>query len=193
KSYKIAKLLQLAKNLELLIIDEAFCDCTPDQSIIPHLQTYNILVLRSLGKFFGLAGLRLGFVIGTIENIEPIKTRLGPWAVSGPAIEIGQRALSDVAWITQMHERLDLHSNRLNQVLLQKHLHIIGSTKLFKLVENKYASEIYRILCESGILVRQFEENKDWLRIGLPGPENEWRRLDAALDLCLNTVNNMSK
>ncbi|MBT3991765.1 MAG: threonine-phosphate decarboxylase [Rhodospirillaceae bacterium] len=189
RRYQPDELLKLAETVELLIIDEAFCDGSPDLSIVPHLGGGNILVLRSLGKFFGLAGLRLGFVIGAPEITQALEERLGPWAVSGPAIEIGGRALSDQAWIADMQETLTDQSARLNKLLQSHSLSIVGGTELFTLVETDKALNIYNALGKAGILVRRFEDQPHWLRIGLAGAENEWQRLAAAL----NAIDNMGE
>lgn len=189
RTYAPEDLLTLAQQVELLIIDEAFCDGSPELSVVPHLSGHNILVLRSLGKFFGLAGLRLGFVIGNEAITEPLLERLGPWAVSGPAIEIGSRALSDTAWIARMQESLKNQSARLNEMLAAHQLAIHGGTELFTLIETARARDIYHALGQAGILVRAFDYQPDWLRIGLPGDEKEWLRLEAAL----KTIDNMAE
>ena len=193
KKYQVEDLLNLSENLELLVIDEAFCDCSPNLSVIPHLSKHKILVLRSLGKFFGLAGLRLGFAVGMPKITQQILSRLGPWAVSGPAIEIGTRALSDTSWVSGMRRMLKSQSLRLNNILEKQNISILGGTTLFTLIKTRHASEIFSALATEGILVRQFENYKTWLRIGLPGAENEWQKLEYTLNSILNTINNMRK
>jgi len=193
QKYQVEDLLNLSENLELLVIDEAFCDYSPDLSVIPHLAKHKILVLRSLGKFFGLAGLRLGFAVGMAEITQHLQTRLGPWAVSSPAIEIGIRALSDTSWVSEMRKILKSQSLRLNNILKKQNLFILGGTALFTLIKTDHASEIFSALATEGILVRQFVNYKTWLRIGLPGAENEWKKLEYTLNSTLNTINNMTK
>jgi cobalamin biosynthetic protein CobC len=193
RKYQVEDLINLSENLELLVIDEAFCDYLPDLSVIPHLAKHKILVLRSLGKFFGLAGLRLGFAVGMPEITQQLLLRLGPWAVSGPAIEIGTRALSDTSWVSEMRKILKSQSLRLNNILEKQNISILGSTTLFTLIKTDYASEIFSALAAEGILLRQFENYKTWLRIGLPGAENEWQKLEYTLNSTLNTINNMRK
>ena len=189
--YQTKDILALSKILKLLIVDEAFCDLTPDLSVIPHLSQQKILVLRSLGKFYGLAGLRLGFAIGTQEITQQLTDRLGPWAVSGPAIEIGTRALSDNAWISMMLEFLSIQSTRLNSLLEKYNLPIIGKTGLFTLISTNNAAQIFEALARASILVRKFDEHPHWLRIGLPGAENEWFKLERVLKSVLYSINNM--
>ena len=165
----------------------------PELSAIPHLANGKILVLRSLGKFFGLAGLRVGFAIGPTQVTQMLIERLGPWAVSGPAIEVGNRALSDNIWISKMKEKLIEKNTRLNRILKKQNLSIIGGTELFTLVKTAQAPDIYKFLGDKGILVRRFEEQKNWLRIGLPGIEIEWDRFELALNSNSNTINDMSE
>jgi cobalamin biosynthetic protein CobC len=191
--YQKEDILELSKSLKLLVIDEAFCDICPEFSIIPHLSNNKILVLRSLGKFFGLAGLRLGFAVGTWEIIQQLYSRLGPWAVSGPAIEIGTRALLDNSWISHMQEYLYKQSSRLKMMLEKHQFSIIGKTNLFILISSDNASEFFQALATEGILVRRFEEYPKWIRIGLPGAENEWAKLDGILEKTLYSINNMGK
>ncbi len=193
QTHQVGDLLAISEQLELLIIDEAFCDNVPELSAIPHLANGKILVLRSLGKFFGLAGLRLGFAIGPTQVTQMLIERLGPWAVSGPAIEVGNRALSDNIWISKMKEKLIEKNTRLNRILKKQNLSIIGGTELFTLVKTAQAPDIYKILGDKGILVRRFEEQKNWLRIGLPGIEIEWDRFELALNSNSNTINDMSE
>ena len=191
--YPVEDLLNLSEKLELLIVDEAFCDTEPNLSIIPHLANQRILVLRSLGKFFGLAGLRLGFAIGMPEITQHLAIRLGPWSVSGPAAEIGTRALADTLWISRMERILNSQSSRLNSILRRQNFSIVGGTSLFTLIQTNHAYRIYNALAKQGILVRRFENYETWLRIGLPGPENEWEKLECTLNSILNTINNMRK
>ena len=191
--YSVEELLNLSENLELLVVDEAFCDTELNLSVIPHLANHKILALRSLGKFFGLAGLRLGFAIGMPLITRHLAVRLGPWAVSGPATEIGTRALADTSWVSDMKTTLNSQSSRLNHILIKQNLSIVGGTSLFTLIKSKHAFRIYNALAKNGILIRRFENYETWLRIGLPGPENEWEKLEHILNSTLNTINYMSK
>jgi len=189
RRYQPEDILQLAEKVELLIIDEAFCDASSELSLVPYLQGQNILVLRSLGKFFGLAGLRLGFVIGSDVITTALNDRLGPWAVSGPALEIGARALADDSWIAETAMDLMTKAERLNDLLQATGLSIVGGTELFTLIETKHAQAFYQALGKAGILLRRFEDQADWLRIGLPGTDAEWQKLAAAL----SAINNMGE
>jgi cobalamin biosynthesis protein CobC len=166
----------------VLIVDEAFADVAPDASILPHLTTaHRVVVLRSFGKFFGLAGLRLGFAAGPPELIEPLARRLGPWSVSGPAQEIGARALADTSWIADTRKRLAERRAALDTVLAAAGLCVTGGTDLFRLVDDARAPEIFQRLGAAGIFVRAFDYNLQWLRFGVPVNAADLARLEAAL------------
>lgn len=162
-----------------IIVDEAFCDVMPEATAIGR----NAIVLRSFGKFFGLAGLRLGFAIASPTMVMRIAEVLGPWAVSGPAIEIGTRALSDARWIAENRSRLKGLRVRLDMVLEGAGLKIVGGTDLFRLVEDTTAPRLYDQLGRTGILVRAFSDHSMWLRFGLPGRDEDFARLAQALSI----------
>jgi len=172
---------QLAALTGRVIVDEAFCDPSPELSVVPQCGTGNILVLRSVGKFFGLAGLRLGFAVGPLEILDELQKRLGPWAVAGPAIEIGRQALSDEAWIEKMRAQINRQQQRLDSALAGAGLTVIGGTNLFRLIDDPDAQDIFRRLGENGILTRRFDDRPTWLRLGLPGSEAAIQRLQTAL------------
>jgi cobalamin biosynthesis protein CobC len=179
-------LIALAKNLRLrgglLIVDEAFMDAgPPGQSLAADVTLGNIVVLRSFGKFFGLAGLRLGFALAAPQLAARIAALLGPWAVSGPALAIGTAALADKAWIDRMRQRLAQSAKKLDAVVSGAGLDIIGGTSLFRLARTPHAGALFDHLGRAGILVRRFGEHEAWLRFGLPANAQAWRRLQAAL------------
>jgi cobalamin biosynthesis protein CobC len=172
----------------LLVIDEAYIDAgpggpggpagagpagAPNASLAAEVGRGDVLVLRSFGKFFGLAGVRLGFALAAPRLAQRLAAALGPWAVSGPAIAIG--------WAATMRERLVHDILRLDCVLGGAGLAPAGGTALFRLVRAQAASEVFQQLGRAGILVRRFVEQPSWLRIGFPGDEAEWARLTAAL------------
>jgi cobalamin biosynthetic protein CobC len=166
----------------LLVVDEAFADVgPPGLSLGPEVGRVPIVVLRSFGKFHGLAGLRLGFALAAPELAARLRAGLGPWAVSGPAIAAGQAALSDPAWATAMRSILARDAARLDAMLTAAKLELVGGTSLFRLVRSEAAAALFARLGAAGLLVRRFEEQPTWLRFGLPGEEAAWRRLAAAL------------
>ena len=122
KTYSPEKLISVAMHLSmkggLLVVDQAFTDTTPDLSLTQNADIPGLVLLHSFGKFFGLAGLRLGFASGSYDIISRLKEKLGPWAVSGPALEIGARAYADKAWIKETRKRLSHDRKRPESILL---------------------------------------------------------------------------
>ena len=181
-----AELLDIARDLRqrdgILVIDEAFADvASADISLAGDLDCGNIILLRSFGKFFGLAGLRLGFALAAPQLAARLDAVLGPWAVSGPAVFIGEKALADVTWKSRMIEHLADAARRLDSVLAAAELEIVGGTSLYRLTRSSGAQQLFNHLGHAGILVRRFAEHPAWLRWGLPDSEAAWQRLSAAL------------
>jgi len=167
----------------LLVVDEAFMDVgPPGLSLASAVSRGNIVVLRSFGKFFGLAGIRLGFALAAAPLAARLSASLGPWAVSGPALAVGAKALADTAWTATTRRRLARSAKRLDAVLAGARLDIVGGTHLFRLAQTPAAPALFAHLGRAGILVRRFPDNAKWLRFALPGNELAWRRLSAALD-----------
>ena len=166
----------------LLVVDEAFADMRPEDSVAPAAGRPGLVVLRSFGKFFGLAGLRLGIALAPAALAAALREAVGPWAVSGPGLAIATAALGDRDWIPATRDRLARASAGLDRLLEGAGLRVAGGTELFRLVEDARAPSLYRALGSAGILVRRFEHRPDWLRFGLPGPDEAWRRLAVALD-----------
>ena len=164
----------------LRIIDESFADVIPDASLIAQAATPGTLILKSFGKFWGLAGLRLGFVIGDPELINQLTTMLGPWPVAGPALQIGTRALRDPDWATKTRQRLRTDTTRLDTLLTAAGAKPLGGTTLFRLYDVANAAEWQDRLAHNHIWSRVFPYNSRWLRLGLPAPD-QWSRLEAAL------------
>jgi cobalamin biosynthetic protein CobC len=182
-----ATLLALAGKLRahggMLVVDEAFMDVGPrDGSLAGEVERGNLVVLRSFGKFFGLAGVRLGFALLDRALAVRLSAMLGPWAVSGPALAIGTKALADTAWIEQTQNRLAQASRRLDAILTGAGLAVEGGTSLFRLVRTPAANALWHHLGRAGILVRHFPDHATWLRFGLPAQEDHWRRLQMAMD-----------
>ena len=164
------------------MVDEAFADLEPaGSSLAPFLPHPAIVILRSFGKTYGLAGVRLGFALASPSRATEIRTALGPWAVSGPALAIGTQALADAEWLQATSRRLHEDAARLDSVLLAAGLRPLGGTTLFRLAETQAAPGIFHRLGQAGILVRRFQDHPHWLRFGLPGNETEWSRLREAL------------
>lgn len=182
-------LLSLACDLQrkggVLIVDEAFMDVGPEEtSLAGEVFRGNIVVLRSFGKFYGLAGLRLGFALAAPPTAQRLRAWLGPWAVSGPALAAGEIALADGEWAEAARSAILSAAERLNALLTQTKFQIVGGTALFRLVRTDAAAKRFERLGRAGILVRRFSEQPTWLRFGLPGAESAWERLGACLAEC---------
>jgi len=163
-----------------LLVDEAFMDFYRIQaSLAPHLPD-NALIFRSFGKTYGLAGLRLGFVLAKNDLAHAFRRELGPWAVSGPAIEIATRALADKDWLVENCRRLLVARARLEALLTGAGFDLMGGTHLFVLASHVQAQHWFRHLAKAGILVRPFAHQPQWLRFGLPESQ-DWPRVEAAL------------
>ncbi len=166
----------------LLVVDEAFMDCTPDRSCLPLLSPDCLIVLKSFGKFFGLAGLRLGFAIGDPKITGEINKRLGPWAVSGPASHIGAKALSDSSWISGTRQRLQEDKVACHRLLTENGLVLLGGTDLFTLIQHDRAAPLFQHLCENQILSRPFPEHPSLIRFGHPASDENRQRLSSLLN-----------
>jgi cobalamin biosynthesis protein CobC len=164
-----------------LIVDEAFADVRPELSMLsmPELPAGTI-VLRSLGKFFGLAGLRVGFVVASEPDATAWRQLLGDWPVSGPACEIATAALRDQNWIAATRTRLAADRKRLDGVLGNAGLRSLGGTDLFGLFEASGGMDLLDHFARAGILVRGFAGASGHYRFGLPADEAAWQRLEAA-------------
>jgi cobalamin biosynthesis protein CobC len=177
----IALAAKLRAHGGLLVVDEAFMDVAPPGQSVASGVTRNIVVLRSFGKFFGLAGIRLGFAIAEPQLAARLSAILGPWAVSGPALAVGAKALADTAWIERTCSELATAARRLDAILTGAGLDVVGGTTLFRLVRTAAASALFQHLGRAGILARIFPDNAAWLRFGLPANEASWRRLKISL------------
>jgi len=179
-------LLALADDMRtkggVLVVDEAYMDVgPPGASVAGDVARGNLVVLRSFGKFFGLAGVRLGFAIAAEDLAARLRAILGPWAVSGPAQAIGTAALADHAWADNARRRLARAASRLDAVLTAAGVEVVGGTILFRLVQTPAGAALFNHLGRAGILVRAFAEYPHWLRFGLPGDRQSWRRFEAAM------------
>ena len=171
---------RLAEQGGLLVVDEAFVDGEPETSLAPHAGREGLVVFRSLSKFYGLAGARLGCTIAAPRLAAAVRDVLGSWPISTPACLIGTTALKDSTWQTTTTVRLKHLGTALDTVLEQSDLDIIGRTPLFRLVRSTNARNLFTQLAEKGVLVRSFIERSEWLRIGIPN-EAGLERLKAAL------------
>jgi cobalamin biosynthetic protein CobC len=171
---------ETASDAAFNIIDESFCDVCPGDSLIRLASRPGTLVLKSFGKFWGLAGLRLGFAIGDPVLISRLSDWQGPWSVSGPALRVGAQALQDHDWADATRARLEQDAARLDRMVLDRGAKLAGGTPLFRLYEVEDAKAWQDRLARARIWSRIFPYSKTFLRLGLP-PADAWTRLEAAL------------
>jgi cobalamin biosynthetic protein CobC len=171
---------QLAERGGWLVIDEAFIDAIPGESLTADCPQPGLVVLRSLGKFFGLAGVRVGFVFADPALLQCLKALLGPWTVATPSRYVAMLTLNDRAWQQDCREKLLTAGARL-AALLQRHgLVPHGGCPLFHWLSTARAAQIHDGLARRGILTRLYQDPPS-LRFGLPATEESWSRLDASL------------
>ncbi len=175
------RVAELKAGHGLLVVDEAFIDFLPPAASLAHRLPPRTVVLRSFGKTYGLAGVRLGFAVAETTLAARLRDELGPWAVSGPALEIGARALGDGDWLAKSAARLETAGRRLDALLTSAGLTVLGGAPLFRLAEHADAARVADTLAGNGIHVRAFPHRHTWLRFGLPAGEDEFARLAAAL------------
>ncbi len=171
---------RLAARGGWLVVDEAYMDPTPEASLCPQAARPGLLVLRSLGKFFGLAGARVGFACGDPCLLARLRETLGPWNLSGPSRRVAALALADRAWQATARARLQQEGRRLQHLLTAHGLAPHGGCALFQWLRCTEAPAIAATLARRGILVRRFDDPSS-LRFGLPGDADGWRRLELAL------------
>lgn len=186
---ELAKLAEdLAARDGLLVVDESFADVNPEMALGSRLAKKGVITLRSFGKFYGLPGLRLGFAAGDQEMVSELAGELGPWPVSGPALAAGRVALADEAWAANTRLQLTVDAMRLDRILADAGFEQVKGCDLFRTVRHGRASEIHRRLARNGVWTRAFEDRPDQLRFGLPGGEENFARLEAALKTALRSA-----
>jgi cobalamin biosynthetic protein CobC len=178
-------LIEIAQDVGLLVVDESFADPAPEYSMARYLDRLpaglRIVVLRSFGKFYGLAGVRLGFALGDPEIIGRMRAFAGPWAVGGPAIVAGQAALADAEWQGETIARLARDTVRMDALAEAAGWSPVGGTVLFRTYDTGDAAAVQARLARTQIWTRCFPYSQGWLRIGLPGTEEDWARMEAAM------------
>ncbi|TDT44417.1 L-threonine O-3-phosphate decarboxylase [Halospina denitrificans] len=172
---------RLAEQGGWLVVDEAFMDAEPEQTLAPETGRPGLVVYRSLGKFFGLAGLRAGLVFGPATLCDQLGAMLGPWSVSHPARYVMQQAFTDSDWQIATATRLNADTERLFRTLSKAGLTPKGSTPLFVYCPHNNPQSVADALAKQAVLVRVFD-GPPALRFGLPGTEAEWQHLERALD-----------
>jgi cobalamin biosynthetic protein CobC len=140
-----------------------------------------LVVLRSFGKFYGLPGLRLGFVLADPSLVARIRLAQGDWPVGAHAIAAARAAYADAAWAGAARARLDRDARRLDATLAAAGLEPLGGAPLFRLARAPDATAVFLRLARAGILCRLFEDPHR-LRFGLPDGRRAWGRLATALE-----------
>ncbi len=181
-----------------VIVDEAFMDVTPECSVLP-LLTHNMIVLRSFGKFFGLAGIRVGFVFANSTIREALHQHTGLWSVNGPAQHIAVQALGDKGW--QETARIEIIENaKFSQILFTSLFEKINPKKtshemLFSSYWLSYEQglSIVEYFAKNGILIRKFfiDEKHCLIRVGIVCRFNTTaqERITATINSYLKTNN----
>jgi cobalamin biosynthesis protein CobC len=164
-----------------LVIDESFIDVMPDATAAELCLDHPVVILRSFGKFYGLAGVRLGFLIASEHVALRFGVALGPWSVAGPALAIGDVALLDRDWADVMRVRLKREADTLDAVLISAGLEVTGGTVLYRFARHPDAAALHEHLARHCIWVRKFDWDSDALRFGLPGSEAGLSRLESSL------------
>ena len=177
--YSVEELREAAKSVSLLVVDESFADPHPDLSLAAHASD-KILVLRSFGKFYGLAGVRLGFALAGPDTLATLREMAGPWSVSGPALSIGAAALNDTEWQRETTDRLTNDAARLDALAQRRGWSLVGGTALFRTYATPDATQAQHHLATHKIWSRRFPYSKTWLRLGLPDGA-DWARVEAAM------------
>lgn len=164
-----------------LIVDEAFIDATSDLSLVKQTHQPGLIVLRSLGKFFGLAGIRVGFTLAEPSILKCLENFLGPWTITGPSRYVAKAVLQDTSWINKTCIYLSEASQRLSILLTVNGLQPNGGTALFQWVKTTSARQLHQQLAQQGILTRLFTEPSS-IRFGLPANQTQWQRLERSLE-----------
>lgn len=172
---------QLAARGGWLVVDEAFVDVEPQRSVAALCAEMPVVILRSFGKFYGLAGVRLGFALAMPSIAQLIADAQGPWACSGPALATGAAALSDLTWAAQTRLELAASAAAFDAALTKAGLTVLGGTALYRLVRHADACALHNALAQRHIWCRRFDWRDDLLRFGLPPDQAALDRLAAAL------------
>lgn len=178
--YSQDELAALSREVGLLVVDESFADPTPALSIAALAGQGPLVVLRSFGKFYGLAGVRLGFALGPADLVRDLAELAGPWAVSGPALAVGAVALRDVAWAAATRARLAADAGRLDSLAAQAGWKLVGGTPLFRLYDAEDATAAQERLAKRHVWSRVFPWSPRLVRLGIPAGDAHWQRVQQA-------------
>lgn len=170
-------LLEIARRGGWMLVDEAFCDLRPDLSLASLAGQPGLLILRSFGKFFGLAGLRLGFLLAPPDIVRAMALRLGPWAVAGLALAVGAMALADQDWQAVTRRRLAQAMDRSLSLYRKAGIEVLGHTHLYALLRGQSGRDLFHGTGRAGLLIRAFPDRPGLFRLGLPPDSVAFDRL----------------
>lgn len=171
---------KLSRRGGWLIVDEAFIDSRPDYSLSPVPNRAGLIILRSIGKFFGLAGIRCGFVIAEPQILQSLRELFGPWTINHPGRYVAAKALTDRDWQQKSIIDLKRQTQRLREVLTENGWSPLGASDCFQWLKTEHAERLHIFLAQQGILTRLFKDPAS-LRFGLPKDDAAWLRLAQAL------------
>lgn len=163
-----------------LVIDASFADFE-FENVSEIVQNPAVIMLRSFGKTFGLAGLRLGFAVSKHPVMKRLAVALGPWPLHGSALSIGTEALNDKTWRRETAKKLLANQQRLQEMMSSAGLTYLGGTHLFSLFSHRNAPNLWHRCAINGVATRRFRDRADWLRLGTPGDEDAFYRVRTAL------------
>lgn len=177
-----ASLEPLLQQYSLVICDEAFLPLVPDgevQSLIPLVAEHsNLVVVRSLTKLFGIAGVRLGYAVGLPERLQRWASWRDPWPVNGVAMALADQLLADPSRYRNWCRRVQRWTHRegtwmRDQLARLPGLHPLPSAANFLLMKGEESLVPLRETLErrDRILLRDCSSftglGDHWLRIGL--------------------------
>jgi len=177
----------LARRGGWLVVDEAFMDATPEASLCDASDREGLVVLRSVGKFFGLAGARTGFVCAAPALLASLREVLGPWTIAGPSRYVVRCALEDRQWHVLQRERLTSLGARLHDVLVDAGFMPDAGCAFFQWKQHPRAAALHDALARRGILTRLFDTPSS-LRFGLPPDDAAFDRLREAMRTALQEI-----
>ena len=183
----------LAQLQGTLIVDEAFIDtAVPNKQLVSTvgIESRKLITLRSVGKFFGLAGLRIGFAVGSHPLLKQLHSLLDPWSISHASMVVTEQALRDTSWQAHQRQRLQTASDQFGLLLLQlaqcltsdigEVKHRIEHTLLFHTIfaDKQALIDFHHRLAELGVWTRLFNEGdgEGWLRFSLPENYHEFKQ-----------------
>ncbi|WP_333607593.1 histidinol-phosphate transaminase [Arsukibacterium sp.] len=185
---QIIAVLEHFKDTALVVVDEAYIEFAPEASVVPLLPRYpNLVILRTLSKAFGLAGLRCGFTLAAPDIIRALKKMIAPYPIAEPVAQIAAQALS-AAGITQMQQSVGI-INQLRRDFVQFAQQQAGVTKVwpsnanYVLLQVSDAAACVNALMAEGILIRNQSSQlglANVVRVSIGNPD-EMQRLQQAM------------